>query len=113
MTYVPELVNGATLCEHTVSSTAPADSRGNYRFANALDGYKVSTPTLFLPPPPSPPPSLSRSLARSLARALSLPPSLPPSPPLSQSLNLDPITNTLHPKAYSLIPKLEKNTRRP
>jgi len=41
MTYVPELVNGATLCEHTVSSTAPADSRGNYRFANALDGYKV------------------------------------------------------------------------
>ena len=34
-----EVVNAARLCNHTVSSTAPADSRGNYYFTNALDGY--------------------------------------------------------------------------
>lgn len=34
-----EFVNAARLCNHTVSSTSPADSRGSYYFANALDGY--------------------------------------------------------------------------
>jgi hypothetical protein len=64
MTFVPELVNGATLCEHTVSSTAPADSRGNYRFANALDGYKVCMLSHSF--------SLSLSLSLSLALSRSL-----------------------------------------
>ena len=40
--FVPELENLARFCEHTASSTAPSDSRGSYRFANALDGYKES-----------------------------------------------------------------------
>jgi Leucine-rich repeat (LRR) protein len=40
VTYVPELINTATFCKHTVSSTAPSDSRGTYPFSNALDGYK-------------------------------------------------------------------------
>jgi len=40
ITYVPELENTAQLCEHTVSSTAAVDSRGNYNFTNALDGHK-------------------------------------------------------------------------
>jgi len=66
MTFVPELVNGATLCEHTVSSTAPADSRGNYRFANALDGYKVCMLSL------SHTHTLSLSLTHSLSCSLSL-----------------------------------------
>ena len=39
VTHVPELLNVARLCNHTVSSTAPADSRGNYYFTNALDGH--------------------------------------------------------------------------
>ncbi len=84
MTFVPELVNGATLCEHTVSSTAPADSRGNYRFANALDGYKVCmlslthTHTL----------SLSLALSRSLSHTHTLSLSLTHSLSCSLSLSL-------------------------